>query len=180
MISIECPKCLRKLRVSDDAAGKTAKCPCGEAFQIPLAQTAKPKSIAPVSADTLQYFLPRCECGRSLRVAKGEKPKLAKCPCGSTFSVAPSESIAVQPLVIGTSRPVNAQAIPMAKPVVPCTIPLPSYHAPSVSYRGEINASVGSSSMRSSNALGERPILLSSRQVCFGRRDDGCQGHDGE
>jgi hypothetical protein len=49
----------------------------------------------------------------------------------------------------------------MAKPAAPLeehSFPeLPSYHAPPVSYRGEINASVGSAPIRSSGAFGERP-----------------------
>ena len=158
MISIECSKCLRKLRVSDDAAGKTAKCPCGESLRVPLPQRLNPKSADPVPVDTLQYFSHGCECGRTLRVAKGEKPKLAKCPCGSTFSVPSAELTASQPTV---TKAIPAQAIPLAKPVELSedhSFPdLPSYHAPPVSYRGEISASVASAPIRTSGAFGERP-----------------------
>lgn len=105
MISIECSKCPRKLRVSDDAAGKTAEC-----------------------------------------------------PCVSTFSVPSAERTASQPSV---TQAIPAQAIPWAKPVELSedhSFPaLPVYHAPPVSYRGEISASVASAPIRTSGAFGERP-----------------------
>lgn len=158
MISIECSKCQRKLRVSDDAAGKTAKCPCGELLRVPVPQPANPKIAAPVPLDTLQYFSHGCECGRTLRVAKGEKQKLAKCPCGSTFSVPSADPTASQPIV---TQAIPRRAIPLAKPVAVSedhAFPeLPSYHAPQVSYRGEISASVASTPIRTNGAFGERP-----------------------
>lgn len=153
MISIECSKCQRKLRVPDDAAGKTAKCPCGEPLRVPHAQPLPPQNSTPVPASDLQYFSHKCDCGRTLRVAKNENPKMAKCPCGSTFSV---------PRLGERHEETNlAKAIPLAKPAFTLADrPFPemsSYQAPPVSYRGEINANIGSAPIRTEATSGAAP-----------------------
>jgi hypothetical protein len=46
MIRVECPKCGKNLKVSDDAAGKIGKCPaCGKRLVVPAVSTKQPEVI---------------------------------------------------------------------------------------------------------------------------------------
>ena len=49
MIRIDCPVCGKTLKVADEAAGKTGKCPqCNERFKVPkLKPAASQTSVAP-------------------------------------------------------------------------------------------------------------------------------------
>jgi uncharacterized paraquat-inducible protein A len=89
MIQIQCGNCQRNLKVPIIAAGKNARCPCGEKILIsfpsnePDLKRASERPVASASSG----FTQGCECGRKLRVPQSDSTKMAKCPSGKTFEV---------------------------------------------------------------------------------------------
>lgn len=89
MLQIQCGSCQRKLNAPLTAAGKSARCPCGEKILIPVpANSPSPNQPAErPAADTSTSYSHGCECGRKLRVPQSDSTKKAKCPCGKTFAI---------------------------------------------------------------------------------------------
>ena len=89
MLQIQCGNCQRKLNAPLTAAGKSARCPCGEKILIPVPATSASLNRPPEGhvADATSIFTHGCECGRKLRVPQSDSIKKAKCPCGKTFAI---------------------------------------------------------------------------------------------
>lgn len=136
MISLQCEKCQRKLRVPKTAAGRIVPCPCGERLEIPARQdravfpnrtvTVEDKAHR-ASSPSADLFTHGCVCGRTLRVEKQSSQRRAKCPCGSPFEV-PAKTTIVPALPV-PARVLTAIPVTTASPVFvnnPKPIPVPS------------------------------------------------------
>ena len=89
MLQIQCAKCTRKLKVPLTAAGKTARCPCGETILVATPSNATGPIQPPEKtvAESTTNYTHGCDCGRKLRVPQSDLSKTAKCPCGKTFTI---------------------------------------------------------------------------------------------
>ena len=111
---VSCPHCQKKLRIHDDAVGKTIKCPnpnCSGYFQIDASGSFVPRRSAPpiVRAQSPQEVR---EVSRSsfenCPYCRGEVPQGAKkcMHCGETIDLALREAEAARRAVEGKSQPI--------------------------------------------------------------------------
>lgn len=140
MVSIQCQTCNRKMRVGEQAAGKSVRCPCGSVIQVPVSVSSQPtiasgggsstrgQSSTTSNAQENALFVHNCQCGRKLRVPKSAKAKTAKCPCGEAFEIPPLHSKLPPQKDSGSQKfsgsPTTATPVPTAIPVaIPTAIP---------------------------------------------------------
>ncbi len=122
MIHFNCPNCNRKLKILEDAAGKTGRCPkCGKPVETPSLPPPMPEAstvedrrnqVPASEAMSIQIQCPNCQ--NRARVADKDAGKRFKCPnCGGEIAGPPQDSAAVG------NRPVSERRVAAMRIIVP-------------------------------------------------------------
>ena len=78
---VQCPNCSKVFPVTQDNAGRKAKCGCGTVLQMPQLDQA----ASPAAGQTIEMSCRSCE--RRLSVPANAAGKMVKCPCGEQSAV---------------------------------------------------------------------------------------------